>query len=73
MVYPNQRLRLEREYGEPIETLLPRLANEHGSLSAVAKTLGLSKVTVHGWAREIGLTRQACFVVGKSKRRKAGK
>jgi hypothetical protein len=71
VAYPNQRRKLEQAYGEPIEQLLPRLANEHGSIPKLAKALGLSKVTVYGWAKEIGLTQQPCFTVrGKRKKKK---
>jgi len=65
--YPNQRKRLEKRYGQPIEQLLPRLANQYGSLDAVAEHLGYSRQTLWKWAREIGMERQ--FVVPNSTKR----
>lgn len=69
MVYPNQCRALEQEYGEPIEKLLPRLANEYGSIPKMAKALGYSKVAVYGWAKEIGMVKRHCFVIDDEQKR----
>ncbi len=61
MVYPSQWRRIEQQYGESMETLLPRKANELGSLKAVATEFGVRHETIWKWGKRIGLVRSSQF------------
>lgn len=56
-----RKRQLEAEYGEAMITLLPRMASQHGGLSAVARLWDLSNTSIYKWAREIGLKRTLCY------------
>ena len=57
MPYPNLWEKLEKKYGEPMETLLPRKANELGTLKAVAEEFDVRYGTIWKWGKRIELTR----------------
>lgn len=57
------RLRIETEYGETMETLLPRMANELGSLTAVARQWNLSLTAIYKWSKDIGMDRVCVYAV----------
>lgn len=50
---PSMRV-IELEHGEPLETLLPRLFDELGTMQAVADHLGLHRITLIGWLGDLG-------------------
>ena len=47
-------LRVEREFDQPLERLLPQLVNDQG-LTATADTLGVSKATLGYWMLKMGI------------------
>lgn len=47
-------LRVEREFDQPLERLLPELVNDQG-LTATADTLGVSKATLGYWMLKMGI------------------
>lgn len=49
MARPNRLKDIEREWNEPLETLVPRLLNEHGTIVAVALVLKVSFSTLWHW------------------------
>lgn len=55
MAYPNLYRQIEQQYGEPMETLLPRMCNELGTWEAVANQWQVSIQTIWKWGRRIGL------------------
>ncbi len=63
MAAPNQRMKIETEYGEKMETLLPRMANELGSLTAVARAWNLSLTAIYKWSVAIGMARVCVYAV----------
>jgi len=48
-------LRVEREYGRPLEELLPERVNDVG-LSATAEELNVSKATLGYWLLKLGIS-----------------
>ena len=48
-------LRVEKEYQQPLERLLPEKVNELG-LSATADELGVSKATLGYWLLKLGIS-----------------
>lgn len=59
--YPNRWQEIEEKYGEPMEVLLPRLANELGSLNAVARRFEVRRETIWKWGKRIELSRVCEF------------
>ena len=47
-------LRVEKEFDQPLERLLPELVNDQG-LTATADTLGVSKATLGYWMLKMGI------------------
>lgn len=47
-------LRVEREFDQPLERLLPELVNVQG-LTSTADTLGVSKATLGYWMLKMGI------------------
>ena len=47
-------LRVEKEFDQPLERLLPQLVNDQG-LTATADTLGVSKATLGYWMLKMGI------------------
>ena len=52
-----QMLRVEKDHGEPLETLLPRLINEWGSSDAAMK-MGISTSLVGYWCMKLGVIKR---------------
>lgn len=63
MVQPSKWLEIEQKYGESMEQLLPRLANELGNLTAVAERLDVTFTTVWKWSNRIGMERVCVYAV----------
>ncbi len=59
----------EREFGQPMEALLPNLVNEMGNVKA-AEHLGITHGTVNRWLLVLGFRTQVVPVNG---RQEAGK
>ncbi len=71
MPYPNLWKKLEQKYGEPMETLLPRKANELGTLKAVAREFDVRYETIWKWGKRIELAR-VCEYRASTERPTAG-
>lgn len=54
MAKPGRKLEIEREYGESFDTLIPRLLNELGSVTAVSRKIKYSESAVWHWVTENG-------------------
>lgn len=63
MARPNRMAEIEREYGEPLETLIPRLLNELGSMPLVAAHIGVSFHSLYLWCKANGVEKQVSWVV----------
>jgi hypothetical protein len=50
-------LRVEKEYGENLETLMPRLINDWGSSDA-ARRMGISTSLVGYWCMKLGILKR---------------
>ena len=50
-------LRVEKEHGEKLETLMPRLINDWGSSSA-ARKMGISNSLVGYWCMKLGIVKR---------------
>jgi len=50
-------LRVEKEHGEKLETLMPRLINDWGSSDA-ARRMGISTSLVGYWCMKLGVTKR---------------
>ena len=50
-------LRVEKDYGEKLETLMPRLINDWGSSDA-AKRMGISTSLVGYWCMKLGIIKR---------------
>lgn len=49
MARPNRLREIEQEWNEPLETLVPRLLNEHETIVAVAAVLKVGFGTLWHW------------------------
>lgn len=49
---------VENLYSEPFETALPRLVNEHGSLTKAAGVIGFAPNALRYWMQKLGYTPQ---------------
>lgn len=47
---------VEERFGEPLETLIPRLYRATRSYPTIARTFGISRQTLHVWRMRLGLT-----------------
>ena len=47
-------MRVEKEFDQPLERLLPELVNDQG-LTGTADTLGVSKATLGYWMLKLGI------------------
>lgn len=54
---------IEREYGEPLETLIPRLLTKHGSVEPVAKLLNIHYNALYRWCKKAGIERRIVFEI----------
>jgi hypothetical protein len=52
-----QMLRVEKDHGEPLETLLPRLINDWGSTDAASR-MGISTSLVGYWCMKLGVVKR---------------
>ena len=52
-----QMLRVEKQYGEKLETLMPRLINDWGSSDAASR-MGISTSLVGYWCMKLGITKR---------------
>tara|TARA_R100000365_G_C2685774_1_gene29490 strand:+ start:230 stop:466 length:237 start_codon:yes stop_codon:yes gene_type:complete len=52
-----QMLRVEKDHGEPLETLMPRLINDWGSSSAAIR-MGISTSLVGYWCLKLGILKR---------------
>ena len=52
-----QMLRVEKEHGEKLETLMPRLINDWGSSSAATR-MGISNSLVGYWCMKLGIIKR---------------
>ncbi len=60
-----KRLQVERDFGKPLEDLLPELVTEKG-LSDAAAHLGVSKASLGYWLLKLGLTvKRVCLRPGE--------
>ena len=50
-----EMIRVEEQFGEKLETLIPRLMGELGGPSNAAERLGISRITLYNWRRILGL------------------
>jgi hypothetical protein len=55
-------LDIETRWGAPMERLLPRLYEEHGSLEAVAQVLGITRTSVDNYILRLGLSHERKIV-----------
>ncbi len=56
------RLReIEQERGESLDTLIPRLLNELGTMDAVARELGTTYVTIFYWCQRNGVQKRVTW------------
>lgn len=49
MARPNRLKEIEQEWNEPLETLVPRMLNEHGTIVDAAKALKVGFGTLWHW------------------------
>lgn len=54
---------IERESGEPLVVLIPRLLNERGSMQDVADELGVHLNTILRWCKQNNVERETVYVV----------
>jgi predicted DNA-binding protein (UPF0251 family) len=54
--------RVETDFGEKLETLLPRLINDYG-MSQAADTMGISKASVGYWCMKLGIERRTVALI----------
>lgn len=66
MAKPNRRKEIEQEWGEPGETLLPRLLNEHGSMPEVARIVGMGFDNFYYWCKDLGIEKSITWSIRKT-------
>lgn len=52
MATPFKLRKIEEKYGEPLDTLIPRLIKEHGSVFNAAIVLGVYPNTIYNWQKK---------------------
>lgn len=62
MAKPNRMEEIEKEFGEPRETLLPRILNECGTMEAAALKLNISFRNLYEHCNRLGIKRQSYYV-----------
>lgn len=55
MPYPSKLKRLEKQYGKPMRQLLPQMANDLGTMQAVAKQWHVNPATLVKWKKQLGI------------------
>jgi hypothetical protein len=58
-------LEAEKRLGEPLEVILPRIANMYDNLTEAGKILGIQKDTYYLWLRSLGFSRVAKWERGQ--------
>lgn len=66
----NKYEQIEQQYGLPMDELLKRLYEEHGSGRAVAAALGIDQATLSKWLLKLDL-QQSVVLVPRRQRRAA--
>lgn len=61
MARPNRTLEVEKEHGEPLETLLPRVLNETGNMKDAAIKLGMAFDTLYRHCKRLGIERRVIY------------
>lgn len=61
MARPNRLKEIEQERGESLDTLIPRLLNELGTMEAVAGELGTSFQTIFYWCQRNGIQKRVTW------------
>lgn len=54
---------IEREYGEPLSQLIPRVLNEEGSMEMAARKLGVHSRTIYRWCEMNGVRRRVVYAL----------
>ena len=54
--------RVEKDFGEKLERLIPRLINQYG-MSQAADTMGISKASVSYWCLKLGIERRTVALI----------
>jgi hypothetical protein len=62
MARPNRLPEIEQEHGEKLDTLIPRLLNELGTMPAVAAHLGTTLQTIANWCAANGIEKHITWV-----------
>jgi hypothetical protein len=62
MARPYRMKEIEHEWGEALETLIPRLLNEHKTISAVAHILGVSDKHLFLWCQKNNVVKEFTWV-----------
>lgn len=68
MARPYRLRDIEQEYGESLDTLIPRLLKELGTVEAVASRLNVASKTVFLWLQHNGFERQVTIRWRKTKK-----
>lgn len=62
MARPHRLREIEREQGEALETLIPRLLNELGTMPAVCAYLNTTLQTIGNWCEANGWVKEITWV-----------
>jgi hypothetical protein len=62
MARPNRLKEIEEEQGEALGTLIPRMLNELGTMTAVAQELGTTMQTIFYWCRDNGIEKKTVWL-----------
>jgi len=65
---PHRLPEIEKEYGEPLETLIPRRLNELGNMQAVAVELGVSMSALAQWCSRNNVKRRFVYFIEGTER-----
>jgi hypothetical protein len=71
MARPYRMKEIEQEWGEPLETLIPRLLNEHKTVSAVAHILRVSDKHLFLWCQKNNVVKEFTWIKRESEPERA--
>ncbi len=54
---------IEREYGEPLEKLIPRLLTEKGGMEPTATLLKIHYNALYRWCKKAGVQRRTVYEI----------